>query len=378
METPSNAELTEFAEEARTWLEENVPGEPRPPMGSEHLRAFDEDWQRRQYEGGWAGIAWPEAYGGRGLAPLKQIVWYEQLVRAGGPLDSIFNVAIGHAGPTLILRGTENQRSTYLPPILQGRTPWCQGFSEPDAGSDLASLRCSAVFDGDYLVVTGQKIWTSYAEYADYGEVLVRTDPGAAKHRGITWIIVDMHAAGVDVRPIASIDGYPHNCEVFFDGVRVPVANIVGEVNQGWSVAMSTLAAERGTSFLDHRFGRIELIDEMVDFARDRGLLDNRSFTLRLGELRAEAAALRSMAYYQVASSREGEPPPVEATAVRAFFVDHQVKSTELAMEMLGENGLEWSPWAHEWLSDFGTPIAGGSKDILRNVIGERVLGLPR
>jgi alkylation response protein AidB-like acyl-CoA dehydrogenase len=378
VELDTSKELKEFREEARTWLSENVPSEARPHTVGPELREYDQEWQRRQYEGGWAGIDWEPEYGGRGLSLVEQVVWYEELVRARAPRDSVFSVAFGHAGPTLIMRGNEEQKSFYLPKILRGETPWSQGFSEPGAGSDLASLRTRAVVDGDELVISGSKIWTSYGQWSDYGELLVRTDPDAPKHKGITWVIMDMHAPGVDIRPITSIDGFPHNCEVFYDEARIPLANVVDKVNNGWSVAMSTLAAERGPGFLDHRLSEIVFIDELTEYAKEHGKLADQSIADRLATVRAEAAAIRSMAYYQVSTARKGEMPGSETTAIRSWLVGVQTRAAGLALDILGVEALEWKPWTRQWLSSFSAPIAGGTTDIQRNIIGERVLGLPR
>lgn len=378
MELAISPALTDFREEARTWLAENVPSEPRPEISDPAVREFDAAWHAAQYDGGWAGIDWPQEHGGRGLSLIKQVIWYEEFVRAKAPGRGIFGVAFGHAGPTLMAWGSDLQKSHYLPLILRGETPWCQGFSEPEAGSDLAALRTRGVVDGDDIVVTGSKIWTSHAELCDFGELLVRTDPEAGKHKGITWMVMDMSAPGIDIRPIAAIDGYPHNCEVFFDEVRIPLANVVGGVNNGWNVALSTLAAERGTGFLDERLEQIVLVDELIAYARETGQIADEALADRLAEARALTSALRSMAYYQVSKIGAGILPGAETTAVRAFQVQIEILTARLAIDLLGARALEWTPWTRRWLRDFRAPIGGGTKDVLRNVIGERVLGLPR
>lgn len=378
MELDTSPELKEFREEARTWLEENVPAEPRPLTIGPEVREYDVEWQRRQYEGGWAGIDWEPEYGGRGLSLIQQVVWYEELVRAKAPGPGVFAVAFGHAGPTLIMRGSEAQKSFYLPKILTGETPWCQGFSEPGSGSDLASLRTRGVVDGDELVITGQKTWTSYGQWCDYGELLVRTDPDVPKHKGITWVIMDMHLPGVDIRPIRLIPDNYDTCEVFYDEVRIPLANVVDEVNNGWSVAMSTLAIERGPAFLDQRLARIYHVDELLEIARDKGMLADESLADRLAQARADAAAVRSMAYWQISSATAGQPPGPESTAIYAWNSQLSQRIGRLAVEILGTDGLMRNSWTREWLWAFVSTIAGGTKDIQKNVIGERVLGLPR
>jgi alkylation response protein AidB-like acyl-CoA dehydrogenase len=378
VELSTDLALADFRQEARTWLEENVPDEPRPTTLGREVRDYDAEWQRRQYDGGWAGIDWDAEYGGRGLTLLQQVIWYEEHVRARAPGNGVFAAAIAHAGPTLILRGSNEQKAFYLPRILSGQTPWCQGFSEPGSGSDLASLRCRGVVDGDHIVVTGSKIWTTNAQWADYCELLVRTDPNAAKHKGITWLIASMHLPGIKVRPITSIDGYPHNCEVFFDEVRIPLTEVVDQVNNGWSVAMSTLAEERGPAFLNERLAQITLVDELIDYARESGKLRDEALADRLAQARAMAAALRSTAYYQVSTTRKGEQPKADTTAARTFFVQLQLITGRLAVDVLGPKALEWTPWTQHWLGEFSGPIGGGTVDIQKNIIGERVLGLSR
>jgi alkylation response protein AidB-like acyl-CoA dehydrogenase len=377
MELDASHELKAFREEARTWLEENVPAERRPHSGAA-MRDYDIEWHKRQYTGGWAGIDWEPEYGGRGLTLLQQIIWYEELVRAKAPGRGVFGCAFNHAGPTLIMRGDRQQKEFYLPKILRGETPWCQGFSEPGAGSDLAALRTRAVIDGDELVITGSKIWTTYGEWADYGELLVRTDPEAPRHKGLTWVIMDMRVPGIDIRPIQSIDAFPHNCEVFYDEARIPLANVVDQINNGWSVAMSTLAAERGPGGLDVRLREIVFVDELIDYARATGKLNDDALYVRLAQARAMASAMRSMAYYQVSKTRKGEPPSAETTATRTFSAQLEVVIGRLAIDVLGPKVLQWSAWGEDWLRRFSGPIGGGTTDIQKNIIGERVLGLSR
>jgi alkylation response protein AidB-like acyl-CoA dehydrogenase len=372
------SELTEFRDEARTWIEENAPEEPRPRTWGPEVREYDAEWQRRQFKGSWAGIDWPAEFGGRGLSLIQQVVWYEELVRAKAPAPGVFAIAFAHAGPTLMLYGSEAQKEFHLPRMLTGDSPWCQGFSEPGSGSDLASLRTRGVVDGDDLVITGSKIWTSFAQYCDYVELLVRTDPTAPKHKGISWVIVDMKSPGIDVRPIQCMDGFPHYSEVFYDKVRVPLSNIVGRMNDGWNVALSTLASERGPAFLDERLNYIVAVDELIDHARSTGQIEDDALADRLAEARASAAVLRSMAYYQVSNTRPNEAPAIETIAIRTFYIQLQTVITRLAVDVLGAASLEWRPWFQQWLTAFSVPIAGGTEQIQKNIIGERVLGLPR
>ncbi|MCW2829317.1 MAG: putative acyl-CoA dehydrogenase, partial [Aeromicrobium sp.] len=226
MDVEFTAEQREFRDEVRTWLEENKPRETRPDdrVGATE---YDLAWQRKQYEAGWAGVSWPEEFGGRGSSLIEQLIWFEEWGRAGLPsIDACF-VGLAHAGPTLMARATDEQKTKHLPEILKGDVVWCQGFSEPGAGSDLAGLSTKAEIDGDELVVTGQKIWTSFADAADWQELLVRTGKGDRKHDGLTWVICDMHSPGIDIRPIKTIDGAAEFCEVFYDEVRIPISNVV-------------------------------------------------------------------------------------------------------------------------------------------------------
>ena len=390
MDLDFSAAQQDFREEVRTWLAEHKPREPRPHDAA-GIRAYDLDWQRTQYEGGWAGIAWPTEYGGRGLSLLEQLIWYEEYGRAGLPsLDSTF-VGLNHAGPTLIERASEAQKSAHLPPILRGDVVWCQGFSEPEAGSDLASLRTRGVVDGDELVVSGQKIWTSSADVADWQELLVRTDTSVPKHRGITWIICDMRSPGVDVRPIETMDGEHEFCEVFYDEVRLPLSNVVGELNQGWSVAMSTLSFERGTAFTAGQVRLASTVEELIALAAERrgplrrgSALDDEELARRLATLRAEVAALRALTYAAISrSAKEGTPGP-EGSIVKLYFSELEKRVARLSMDLLGADSLRygsrWLPggWTGGYLHSFASTIGGGTSEVQRNIIGDRVLGLPR
>ncbi len=243
-----------FRKEVRAWLDQAVPayGPPPPPGDWAVRRAYDTGWQRGLHDAGYAGLQWPVEYGGRGLPATQQLVFLEEYAASGAPYVGVNFVGNAHAGPTLIAEGTEEQRRHHLPRILRGESVWCQGFSEPEAGSDLASLRTRAVRHGDDYVVSGQKIWSTRAHVADFCELLVRTDPDAPKHKGITWLILEMDQPGVEVRPMKTIDGESHFCEVFLDEARVPVTNRVGDENDGWRVTNVTLRFERGTAFAQH------------------------------------------------------------------------------------------------------------------------------
>jgi alkylation response protein AidB-like acyl-CoA dehydrogenase len=305
-------------------------------------------------------------------------------------MDSTF-VGLNHAGPTLIQCATPEQKAAHLLPILRGDVLWCQGFSEPEAGSDLASLRTRAVIDGEDLVVSGQKIWTSSAFVADWQELLVRTDPSAAKHRGITWAICDMRSPGIDVRPIKSMDGESEFCEVFYDEVRIPLGNVIGELNDGWRVAMSTLSFERGTAFTASQVRLASTVEHLIDLAAQRPgplgrgtALTDESLAVRLATARAEVAALRAMTYAVISRGVRYENPGPEGSIVKLYFSEVEKRVARLSMDVLGPDSLyfvsKWLPggWSGDYLRSYASSIGGGTSEIQRNIIGERVLGLPR
>jgi alkylation response protein AidB-like acyl-CoA dehydrogenase len=390
MDLTFSAEEQAFREEVRTWLHEHVPAGPRPHGDGPEIRDYDAAWQRAQHDGGWAGIAWPAEYGGRGLSTIQQLIWYEEYARADAPWIGACFVGINHGGPTLIARATDEQKAFHLPRILRGESIWCQGFSEPEAGSDLASLRCRAEIDGDELVVTGQKIWTSFAHVADYQELLVRTDPDAAKHKGITWVICDMHLPGIEVRQIPTMDRGAEFCEVFYDEVRIPLANVVGDLNDGWSVAMSTLAFERGTGFMAEIIHTTRTVELLIDEARTRTgrggrpLIADDELARQLATLQAEVTVLRSATYRAISRNiRRGAPGP-EGSMLRLVYGELTQRLQRLAVDVLGVDALGYRPLRDGgqstglWLRSFAATIGGGTSEIQRNIVGERVLGLPR
>jgi alkylation response protein AidB-like acyl-CoA dehydrogenase len=381
----------DFRERARAWLAEHSPGEA-PFDDATAAQKFELEWQAAQYEAGWAGASWPVEYGGLGLSLAEQLIWYEEYALAGAPQPRACFVGLRHAGPTLILRGSPEQKAEHLPRILRGELTWCQGFSEPAAGSDLASLQTRGVVDGDHLVVSGQKIWTSYADVATYQELLVRTDPEAPRHRGITWVICDMGSPGIEVRPIRTLAGVSEFCEVFYDEVRIPLSNVVGELNDGWSVAMSTLSFERGTAFMAEQVGLEQKVSELIALAARvigpdgrRPALEDDEIARRLGRARAQVSALRAMTLAAVSRSAGQPQPGPEASMMRLMFGELEQGIAKLAVDIMGVDGAgaaELPPrrrsWTDEYLWSFQATIAAGSKDIQRNIIGERVLGLPR
>ncbi len=382
----------EFRLQARTWLAENLPREQRPPEGDE-MRAFDLAWQRTLFEGGWAGINWPVEYGGRGLNDIQQMIWYEEFARAEPPFtlnNSCTFVGNNHGGPTLMVSGTPEQKAFHLPKILQGDVVWCQGFSEPGAGSDLAALNCKAVIDGDELVVNGQKIWTSYAHVADFQELLVRTNSDAPKHKGISWVICDMTLPGIEVRGIKTMSHVTDFCEVFYDDVRIPLTNVVGAIDDGWRVTMTTLSFERGTAFMADQVELAMVVERLIHEATERTDASGRSIirddeiARRLGTARAEVAALKAMTIAGISRTQRTGVPGAEGSMIRLFHGELHQRVYQLALDIIGPEALGLTPvdgegnWTGPYLQSFAYTIGGGTSDIQRNIVGERVLGLPR
>jgi alkylation response protein AidB-like acyl-CoA dehydrogenase len=382
----------QFRRDVRLWLNENKPSEKRPSLVNlAECRDFDLSWQRRLYDAGWAGIAWPREYGGQGLSLARQLIWYEEYAAADVPpggFESVCFVGLAHAGPTLILNGSESHKQAHLPKILKGESVWCQGFSEPAAGSDLAGLRTKAAIDGDELVVNGQKLWTSYADVADYQELLVRTDSNATKHTGITWVICDMKYPGITVRPIRNMAGHSEFCEVFYDNVRIPLADVVGGLNNGWRTAMATLSFERGTAFIADQVELAGDVARLEDMARhhrlENGKLAIESDLLvdRLATLKAEVKALKAMTYLSVSRNSQSAQPGPEGSIVRLFYSKLSQRVSQFAMDLLESDALRYhgphEDWIGTYLYRYAATIGAGTEQIQRSIIGERVLGLPK
>ena len=379
-----------FRQRVRSWLAENMPAEPVPHGDRRAERDFDGAWLRRQYEAGWAGISWPREFGGRDLSADEQLIWYEEYGRAGAPSIRTRFVAMYNAGPTIIINGDDAQRARYLPRILNGDDVWCQGFSEPNAGSDLAGIRTHGVVSGDALVVNGQKTWTSYADIADYGELLVRTDPLAPRHAGLSWVICDMRTPGIEVRPIMTMDGVRHFCEVFYTDVAIPLSNVVGGLNNGWNVAMSTLVSERGTGSIGELPMLLRMLDRLTAQARGRAdrngeAFGDTSFYERIAKIRAHAHGLRAMSYMNVSRRRAAAKPGSHGSMIRLRWGELYQEACRLAMEVCGVDGIAAPSfdlagdfeWTSRYLYSPSRTITSGTKDIQRNIIAERVLGLP-
>jgi alkylation response protein AidB-like acyl-CoA dehydrogenase len=372
MKTP----LPAFRLEARQWLEANVPSEPAPEDGPAS-RAYVLAWQKAQARGGWAGLAWPQDVGGRGLSVLEQIVWFEEYARARAPspLNAAF-VGLNHAGPTLIACGTAQQKAQHLPRILAGDVIWCQGFSEPGAGSDLANLKTRGRVEADELVIEGHKIWSSFADIADWQELLIRTDPKGRTSEALSWVICPMNAPGITVRPIRTMAGPRKYCEVFYDSVRVPLANVVGGLGNGWATAMSTLGFERGTASLALLIRLILEVEKLLAACPAR----RPEMRLRLARLRAQGASIRATTY-RFALDSENAVPDASGSIIRLSFAEFAQQVTAAAIDLYGIDAPEvvgMQGWGHDYLDAFSETIAGGTAEIQRNIIAERVLGLPK
>lgn len=370
------SDLDAFRSHARQWLADNIPTTHAPLDGPES-RDYAVAWQQRMFDGGWTGLTWPTEYGGKALSVAEQIVWFEEYALAGAPSthDASF-VGMNHAGPTLIACGTDEQKAYHLPRLLKGEVIWCQGFSEPGAGSDLAGIKTRARIEGDELVVNGHKIWSSYADIADWQELLVRTDPDAQRHHGLSWVICPMDTPGLTVRTIRTMAGARKYAEIFYDDVRIPLSNVVGGLNNGWKTAMSTFAFERGTASLALQISLIGKVEKLL------AAWDESRPALRdsLASLRAEAAALRAMSYRFALANEQGVPG-AEGSAIRLYFAELTKRVTAAAIEVYGIDHpevLAHHSWAYDYFDGFSETIAGGTAEIQRDLIGERVLGLPR
>jgi alkylation response protein AidB-like acyl-CoA dehydrogenase len=383
----------QFRREFRSWLKEAVPayGAAPPPHDWPARRAYDTGWQRTLYQAGYACIDWPKEYGGRDASPTEQLVYYEEIGRARAPYVGTNFVAIKHGGPTLIAEGTPEQKAEHIPRILKGEEVWCQGFSEPGAGSDLASLQTRAVRDGAHYIVNGRKIWTTYAQVADYCELLVRTDPDAPKHKGITWLILPMNLPGIEVRPLRTLVGEGEFSELFLEDVRVPDANRVGAENDGWRVTNVTLRFERGTAFAAAIYLQQEFLADIVAAARrvtryDARAWDDVALRREIGHAQAELDALWAMVKMGVSESSQTGVPGIGGVAVKLLYSELDQRLGDLAMRVLGRAGLSRDDVAGlpsqrflaAALKSLSLTIAAGTSQIQRNIIAERTLGLPK
>jgi alkylation response protein AidB-like acyl-CoA dehydrogenase len=382
-DTPDEAA---FRAGLRDWLAENLPAgwsEQDPHVGRYDLD-FARDWARRLHDGGYAGLTWPEEYGGGGKPYPHQAIFLEEMARAGAP-DHLGVIGLGMAGPTIIAHGTDAQKKQHLARILSGETVFCQGFSEPSSGSDLASIRTRAVRDGDEFVVTGQKVWSSYAHIADFCILLTRTDPDAPDHRALTYFILDMRSPGVTVRPLTQITGDPEFNEIFLEDVRVPISAVVGEVGSGWQVAMTTLLHERGTLGFALTARLEVLFGHLLETVRRTGRADDPVVRDQVAQLWVDLAGLRYTNYRSLTTLvRTGVPGP-EGSVAKLHWSETNQRLTKLALDLIGPDaqldgdGGFWSGyWQYQQLRSRGNTIEAGTSEILRSIIAERILGLPR
>ena len=390
MDLSDTAAEAAFRRGLRDWLGKTLPELPPPPDPADWpgRRSYDTAWQRRLYDAGYAGVHWPVEAGGSGATPAEHLIFLEETERAGAPYVGANFVGLLHAGPTIAAEGSPEQRRRYLPPILSGREVWCQGFSEPGAGSDLAALRTRAVRDGDAYVVSGSKIWTSHAEVADWCELLVRTDPDAPRHQGISWLILPMDAPGVTVRPLRTLAGTTEFAELFLDEVRIPVGNRVGAEHDGWRVTMVTLSFERGTAFAGEVLAGRRALGGLARLAEREGAWTDGELRRRIGLLAAEFGALWRLVQWNVSEAGAGGVPGAAASVFKLRFSEARQQLYDLAAEVLGSGSLLLTDpadpaggeqaWTAQRLQGLSYTIAAGTSQIQRNIVAQRVLGLPR
>jgi alkylation response protein AidB-like acyl-CoA dehydrogenase len=380
-----------FRDEVATWLRANNPG-PEPEGSLDEVMAFRGDWQRKLHAAGWAGISWPKEFGGRGATMIEQAIFTGEAAAQEAPSPAnVLGLAMG--GPVVIAHGTEAQKSRYLEPILTGDEIWCQGFSEPESGSDLASLKTRAVKDGDEWVVTGQKVWTTFAQYAKWCMLVARTDPDAPKHKGLTYFLMDMKQDGVEAKPLVQITGEGEFNEVFINEARIPDENVVGQVGEGWNVAITTLMNERaGLAFgaiaaIHNSLAKLATLATELREEGGTSASEDAYFRQRIAQLFIEAETMRLNAYRGLTKTMESGIPGPEGSLGKWQWADINQDLTELALEIEGawavlmrgsEGAVANGAWQYNFLRSRANSIEGGTTDILKNIIAERVLGLPR
>jgi alkylation response protein AidB-like acyl-CoA dehydrogenase len=383
-----------FRQRVQKFLRDNLPagwgkGGARPP-GMSQLDFF-KDWQRRLHDNGFLGMAWPKEYGGQGASQVEMAIFNEEVARfrAPGPLNVL---GLSMAGPTIITHGTEEQKKRYLPKILNCEEIWCQGFSEPNAGSDLASLKTRAELKGDEFIVNGQKVWTTFGHIADMCMLLVRTDPDAPKHRGLSYLLVEMRAPGITVKPLRQMTGEAEFNEMFFDDLHVPRANLLGPLNEGWRVATTTLMNERGTSALATVMRYRIVFDEIIDLARStrrNGEPATKDPVIRqqLAQFYVDLEMMRFTAYRTFSRILKGGDPGPEGSISKLAWSELNQRMMELVMALEGPasqlmhgspHAVESGRWQHHFLRSRANTIEAGTSEIQRNIIAERVLGLPK
>ncbi|HEX8052954.1 MAG TPA: acyl-CoA dehydrogenase family protein [Thermoleophilaceae bacterium] len=366
-----------FRDELRAWLEENHPGEE--PEGDESAGfEFRRDWQRKLAEARWAGLSWPEEYGGRGATLIEQAIFNEEIVRAKSPqMANVLGLVMG--GPVVIAHGTDEQKQRYLKPILTADEIWCQGFSEPESGSDLASLKTKAVKSNGEWIVTGQKVWTTFAHEAKWCMLVARTDMDAPKHKGLTYFLMDMEQEAVQVRPLRQITGEAEFNELFIEEARIPDENIVGGEGNGWMVAITTLMHERAGLALGLQVQLKIVIGELMEEIRERGLEDDPIIRQRLAQIYIESECVRLNASRGLTRTMKTGIPGPEGSLTKWQWSDANQALTELAMDVRGPDApVIDGDWTYRFLRARANSIEGGTTEILRNIVAERVLGLPK
>ena len=381
-----------FRHALRTWLAEAVPAHGNSPSRHdwEARRAYDTGWQRKLFDAGYAGINWPKEFGGRGASLMEELVYYEEMSRANAPNVAMNFVGVRHGGPTLLAEGTDQQQAAHLPRILRGEEVWCQGFSEPNAGSDLAALRTSAVRDGNHYVVNGQKIWTSFAHIADFCELLVRTDPNS-KHGGISWLVMPMDLDGIEIRPLPTLLGESDFSEMFLENVQIPIENRVGEENDGWRVTNVTLRFERGTAWAADIIHLQQTLVSLCELARaitrdEASAWNDPTLRREIGHLSAEVESLWAMVKLQVSELAKTGVPGLGGSVIKLAFTELNQRIFEFGTRLLGRaalsrddvDGLPSLGVVDRYLSTLSLTIAAGSSQIQRNIISERMLGMPK
>ncbi len=365
-----------FRDELREWLEANDPG--AEPEGDEAAFGFRVDWQRKLYDDGWAGVSWPTEFGGRGATLVEQAIFNEEVTRSKAPpMANVLALAMG--GPTVIAHGTDEQKQRYLQPILSAEEIWCQGFSEPDSGSDLASVKTRAVRSNGGWLVSGQKVWTTYAHHAKWCMLVARTDQDVPKHKGLTYFLMDMKQDGVQVRPLVQITGEPEFNELFIEDAEIPDENVVGGAGNGWAVAITTLMHERATLAFGLQVQVKIALGQLMELAREEGVADDPIVRQRIGQLYTEAEVLRLNAYRGLTQIMKTGVPGPEGSLGKWHWSEVNQSLTEAAMEIRGAGApLADSEWAYRFLRARANSIEGGTTEILKNIVAERVLGLPR
>jgi alkylation response protein AidB-like acyl-CoA dehydrogenase len=369
---------TAFRDELRSWLAENPPGPEPAGGGTDAYDSWRRDWQRKLYDGGWAAPGWPVEYGGRGASLTETAIYFEEIGRARVPLPAnILGLLLG--GPTLMVWGTDEQKDRYLQPILSADEIWCQGFSEPDAGSDLASLKTRAVKSGEKWVVSGQKVWTSGAQHSKWCMLVARTDSDVPKHKGLTYFLLDMEQDAVQVRPLRQMTGESEFNELFFEEAAISNENVIGGVGNGWKVALTTLMNERaGLGFMLQVRLR-QLLDDVFELAGERRLLEDPRYADALADLHMRCESIRLLAWKGLTDvERYGQPGP-EGSLVKWLWSETNQQLTQLAADVIGAEAFTaGTRWSYELLRARGNTIEGGTTEVLKNIVAERVLGLPR